>query len=132
MANGGRTAARAASVEMRRGQERPVDGLSFVSGVSGCPVVSTTHSQFHEELVLSQLGYQVVSLSGAILVLIGYAALQRGLLHREDRWFNLLNFVGSCLLAWIAIIDHRWGFILLEVAWALLSIPPLVRRQESR
>jgi len=78
--------------------------------------------------VLSQLAYQVVSLSGAVLVLIGYAALQRGLLQREDRWFNLLNFVGSALLAWIAILDRRWGFILLEVAWAVLSIPPLVRR----
>jgi hypothetical protein len=78
--------------------------------------------------VLSQLAYQVVSLSGAVLVLIAYAALQRGRLHREDRWFNLLNFVGSALLAWIAVLDRRWGFILLEVAWALLSIPPLVRR----
>ncbi|MGH7647456.1 MAG: CBU_0592 family membrane protein [Gemmatimonadaceae bacterium] len=78
--------------------------------------------------MLSQLGYQIVSLSGAILVLVGYAALQRGWLDRADRWFNLLNFVGSALLAWIAILDHRWGFILLEVVWALLSIPPLLRR----
>ena len=129
MTNGGRTAARAASVATRRGQERPVGGLSFVgSGVSGARVVAATHIQFHEERVLSQLGYQVVSLSGAILVLIGYAALQRGWLQREDRWFNLLNFIGSALLAWIAILDHRWGFILLEVAWAVLSIPPLIRR----
>ncbi len=82
--------------------------------------------------MLSQLGYQVVSLSGAILVLIGYAALQRGWLQRDDRWFNLLNFVGSALLAWIAILDRQWGFILLEVAWALLSIPPLLRRAERR
>lgn len=82
--------------------------------------------------MLSQLGYQVVSLSGAVLVLIGYAALQRGMLHREDRWFNLLNFVGSALLAWIAILDRRWGFILLEVAWALLSVPPLLRRPNRR
>lgn len=82
--------------------------------------------------MLSQLGYQVVSLTGAVLVLIGYAALQRGMLHREDRWFNLLNFVGSALLAWIAILDRRWGFILLEVAWALLSVPPLLRRPNRR
>lgn len=79
-------------------------------------------------MVLSQLGYQVVSLSGAILVLIGYAALQRGWLGREDRLFNLINFVGSALLAWVAINDRRWGFIVLEVIWALLSIPPLLRR----
>lgn len=78
--------------------------------------------------MLSQLGSQVVSLSGAILVLIAYAALQRGWLRREDRWFNLLNFIGSALLGWIAILNRQWGFILLEVAWALLSIPPLLRR----
>jgi len=125
----GRAMARTPSVAARRDQERFVDRLSFVvSGVSGARVVSATHFQFHEEPVLSQLAYQVVSLSGAVLVLIGYAALQRGLLQREDRWFNLLNFVGSALLAWIAILDRRWGFILLEVVWAVLSIPPLVRR----
>lgn len=121
--------ARAASATTRRDQERFVERLSFVvSGVSGARGGVGYSLQFHEEPVLSQLAYQVVSLSGAILVLIGYAALQRGLLQREDRWFNLLNFVGSALLAWIAILDRRWGFILLEVVWALLSIPPLLRR----
>ncbi|HEY7877042.1 MAG TPA: hypothetical protein VIC55_02385 [Gemmatimonadaceae bacterium] len=81
--------------------------------------------------MLSQLGYQVVSVTGAVLVLIGYMCLQRGWLSREDRTFNLLNLVGSALLAWIAIADRRWGFILLEVAWALLSVPPLLRRPRA-
>lgn len=81
--------------------------------------------------MLSQLGYQVVSVAGAVLILAGYAALQRGMLGREDRLFNILNFVGSSLLAWIAIVDRRWGFILLEVIWALLSLPPLLRRKRS-
>lgn len=72
--------------------------------------------------------YQLISISGAVMVLVGYAALQRGWLDRQDRWFNLLNFVGSALLAWVAIEDRRWGFIALEVIWALLSIPPLIRR----
>lgn len=71
----------------------------------------------------------MVSVAGAVMVLLGYAALQRGALGREDRMFNLLNFVGSSLLAWIAIVDRRWGFILLEVIWALLSLPPLLRRK---
>jgi hypothetical protein len=85
----------------------------------------------HESNVLSQLGYQIVSVAGAVMILAGYAALQRGALTKEDRWFNLLNFVGSSLLAWIAIVDRRWGFILLEVIWALLSLPPLLRRKRS-
>lgn len=77
--------------------------------------------------MLSQLGYQVVSLTGAALVLVGFAGLQRGWLSREDRSFNLLNFVGSLLLGWIAVVDQRWGFIALEFIWALLSLPPLLR-----
>ena len=60
-------------------------------------------------------------------MLIGYAALQTGKLGRDDRLFNLLNFVGSGLLSWVAIADRRWGFIVLEVLWALLSVPPLLR-----
>jgi hypothetical protein len=71
--------------------------------------------------------YQLVSLAGAALVLVGYAALQTGKLGREDRLYNLLNFVGSGLLSWVAIVDRRWGFIVLEVMWALLSVPPLLR-----
>ncbi len=81
--------------------------------------------------MLSQLGYQAVSVAGAVMVLIAYATLQRGILTREDRWFNLLNFVGAALLGWIAVVDRRWGFILLEVAWALLSLPPLLRGKRS-
>ena len=71
--------------------------------------------------------YQLIALTGAALVLIGYAALQTGKLGREDRLYNLLNFVGSGLLSWVAIVDRRWGFIVLEVLWALLSVPPLLR-----
>lgn len=82
--------------------------------------------------MLSQLGYQIVSVGGAVLVLIGYMGLQRGWMSREDRSFNLLNLIGSALLAWIAIADKRWGFILLELAWALLSLPPLLRRPGGR
>lgn len=72
--------------------------------------------------------YQIVSLMGAVLVLAGYLALQLGWMGRENRWFSILNFVGSSLLAWVAFIDWRVGFILLETAWALLSIRGMFRR----
>ena len=58
----------------------------------------------------------------------GYAAIQAGRLGRESRVFNALNFFGSVLLTWVAVVDGRWGFILLEGAWALLSVPGMVRR----
>lgn len=71
---------------------------------------------------------QLVSIVGALLILGGYLALQRGWLAATDRRFNLMNFVGAVLLCWVAVVDRRYGFVLLEGVWALLSIPPLLRR----
>lgn len=73
--------------------------------------------------------YQSISLVGAALILAGYLALQRGWLGRDDRSFNILNFVGSALLAWVAIVDWRVGFIVLETAWAVLSLPGMLRKK---
>lgn len=71
--------------------------------------------------------YQLVSLLGAAMILLAYLGYQRGKLGREQVSYNLLNVVGSGLLAWIAIVDRRAGFIVLEGVWALVSIPPLVK-----
>jgi hypothetical protein len=70
--------------------------------------------------------YQIISVVGAVMILVAYAGNQRSWMSRESAWYNLLNLVGSGLLAWIAIRDRRVGFIFLETAWALLSIPPLI------
>ena len=75
--------------------------------------------------------YQCVSLLGAMLILAAYIGLQRGSFTSADRLFNIMNFVGSALLAWIAIIDWRIGFIVLETAWAFISIPGMIRRRPS-
>jgi len=73
--------------------------------------------------------YQIISVAGAIMILIAYAGNQRGWLDKTQPTYNLLNLIGSGLLAWIAIVDRRLGFIFLETAWALLSIPPLLARR---
>lgn len=70
--------------------------------------------------------HQLASVAGAIMVLLAYLGYQRGWMSKEQPGYNVLNLVGSALLAWVAIVDRRWGFILLEVSWALLSVPPLV------
>lgn len=72
--------------------------------------------------------YQVISLLGAVLILTAYVALQTGHLKSTNRWFSVLNFVGSALLTWVAFVDWRIGFIFLEAAWALLSLPGIFRR----
>ena len=66
------------------------------------------------------------------MILVAYAGNQRNLMRREGATYNLLNLVGSGLLAWVAILDRRVGFIFLETAWALLSIPPLLAMRGKR
>jgi len=78
-----------------------------------------------------QLLDQLVSLVGAALILVAYLALQRGWMPRESRLYNALNFVGSGLLTYVAVKDRRMGFIILEAAWALLSLPGMIRRTRA-
>lgn len=76
--------------------------------------------------------YQLMSVTGAVLVLVAFACLQTGKLDRENKWFNVLNFVGSFLLGLVAVHNKSWGFIGLEFIWAALSLPPLFRRSAAR
>jgi hypothetical protein len=71
--------------------------------------------------------HQVASILGAALVLGAYLGLQRGWLNAHSRRYNALNFVGAGLLFWIAVVDQRAGFIMVEGAWALLSVPGLLK-----
>lgn len=64
---------------------------------------------------------------GAALLLVGFVAMQMRKMRNDSATFNALNFFGSGLLAWVAIHDRRAGFIILEVVWALASLPPLFR-----
>jgi hypothetical protein len=74
-----------------------------------------------------QLLDQLVSLAGAALILVAYVALQRGWLPRETRAYNALNLAGSVLLTYAAVRNWNLGFIILEGAWALLSLPGTIR-----
>lgn len=71
--------------------------------------------------------FQLVSLAGAILILAAYLAINRQWLKPHHRIYNFLNLVGGILLLWVAIVDQRIGFVILEAAWAVIAIPPLLR-----
>ena len=73
--------------------------------------------------------YQILSLLGAAVILTAYIGLQVGRFTQKDRLFNAMNFLGSAMLTWVALEDWRIGFIVLEGAWALLSIPGMFRRR---
>lgn len=71
---------------------------------------------------------QLVSLVGAACILLAYGLGQLGYAKPGDVAYGLMNLVGASLLTWVAIVDRRAGFVLLESAWALLSLVPLARR----
>ena len=75
--------------------------------------------------------YQALSLLGAVLVLGAFGLLNAGRLRPTDVSYGLVNFFGAALLTWVAVVDRRAGFIVLEGTWALLSLVPLFRRKTS-
>ena len=65
---------------------------------------------------------QVISVLGALAILAAYAANQFGLIGPSNLSYSAMNFVGSAVLAVIAMVEVQWGFILLEGVWAIVSL----------
>jgi hypothetical protein len=65
---------------------------------------------------------QVVSVVGALLILLAFAANQLGWADTSNLSYQIANFVGSVILTVVAVIEVQLGFILLEGAWALVSL----------
>jgi hypothetical protein len=70
---------------------------------------------------------QIFQIAGAILILIAFAANQRGAMSPRSRVYLTLNLVGSLVLAVVAFIDEDLGFLLLEAVWAIVSAIGLFR-----
>ena len=75
---------------------------------------------------------QVVSPAGAVLVLGAFLALQRGWWASHGRRYLWSNFVGAALLVLVASLDGRTGFILLEGAWAAVSLLSIIQGRRPR
>jgi hypothetical protein len=73
------------------------------------------------------LPWQIASLVGALLILVAYVGHQMGWMDSRKAGYNVLNAVGSAILAYIAFHPFQVGFVLLEVVWALISVYALAR-----
>ena len=65
---------------------------------------------------------QAVSVLGALLILLAFAANQLGRVDTSNLSYQISNLVGSVILTTVAVIEAQLGFILLEGAWALVSL----------
>jgi len=69
-----------------------------------------------------ELFLQLVSLLGAGLILGAYVALQRRRWSSTSRLYLWCNLLGATLLTVVAAVDRRVGFVVLEAAWAAVSL----------
>jgi len=73
------------------------------------------------------LARQLASFLGAFLILIAYAGAQFSWMDARRAAYNILNGIGSAILAYIAFHPFQVGFVVLEVVWTFISIYALFR-----
>lgn len=70
---------------------------------------------------------QAVSFIGALLILIAYAGHQLHWMDARRAGYNILNTLGSAILAYIAFRPFQLGFVVMEVAWVAISLRALMK-----
>jgi hypothetical protein len=74
----------------------------------------------------------VLEIAGALTILVAFAAAQAGRMRQRTVAYQLLNLLGSGVLATIAAVQSSWGFLLLEGSWAVISLIGLLSLRRSR
>ena len=74
----------------------------------------------------------LAQLVAALLVLAAFACAQFRWLTPESPVYLVLNLVGSTALGVLAGLGGQYGFLLLNVVWAVVSARSLVRLARGR
>lgn len=72
--------------------------------------------------------YDIIQVAGSLLILAAFVAAMLGRLDQSSYRYLVANALGSTVLTVTAVISVAWGFILLEGAWALVSVYSIVRK----
>jgi hypothetical protein len=70
---------------------------------------------------------QLVSLLGALLILVAYTANQFGRLRTAGLAYSFMNAAGAATLTVVAWVEEQWGFLLLEGVWTIVSVAALAQ-----
>ncbi len=73
------------------------------------------------------LARQLISFLGAFLILVAYIGHQLNWMNSRKAAYNILNAIGSGILAYVAFHPFQVGFVVLEVTWAIISLYVLIR-----
>lgn len=73
-----------------------------------------------------------LQLVGALLIVSAFALSQTGRLDPSTYVYIGLNLIGGAILAVLAWQQQRWGFVLLEGSWTLISLVSLVMKAQGK
>ncbi len=73
------------------------------------------------------LATQIASSFGALLILVAYVGHQFHWMDSGKLLYNILNAAGSAVLAYIAMRPFQAGFLVMEVAWVIVSLYALTK-----
>jgi hypothetical protein len=77
------------------------------------------------------LARQLASFVGALLILVAYVGHQLKWMDSRRANYNILNAIGSAILAYVAFHPFQAGFVVLEVTWVLISVYALLKPANS-
>jgi hypothetical protein len=96
----------------------------------GRPDESSRRTRTDDGVIKEVSMAQLVQILASLLILVAFAAAQRGSLSQASRAYLVLNLIGSAVLAVLAAHERQLGFLLLEASWAVVSLMSLLKRRE--
>ena len=71
---------------------------------------------------------QVIQIVGALAILVAFVAAQLGVFDVRSWSYLWLNLVGAVILGIVAWHERQYGFLLLEIAWTIVTAWGLMTR----